>query len=84
MPSGTHHPGPSGDVQPASVLAKAAGEAEAWRQRIAKIHEAQQRLLSALQNNQLPLSQVAASLARLEAEMAEAQRGMKEATGAPA
>ena len=84
MSTGTPHTGPTGKVEPVSVVAQTGTEAEALRQRIARIHQAQQRLLSALQNNQLPLSQVAADLARLEAELAEAQRGMKQATGTPA
>ncbi|HWV98345.1 MAG TPA: hypothetical protein VNZ64_01510 [Candidatus Acidoferrum sp.] len=56
---------------------------EVLRQRVAKIQDAQKRLLSALQSNQLPLSQVAAEMARLEADLAEAQLGLNQTTGAP-
>lgn len=80
MFSGTHHSGPASELEPASVVAQTAAGAEAWRQRIAKIQEAQKRLLSALQSNQMPLSQVAADLARLETDLAEAQRGLKQVT----
>ena len=66
------------------IAALQASGTEALRQRIEKVHEAQRRLLAALQNNQLPLSQVAAEMARLESELTEAQRGLKMAAGIPA
>lgn len=46
---------------------------EDLRKLIQSIQEAQKRLLSTLHTNQIPLSQVAADLARLETELAEAQ-----------
>ena len=84
MVDGVQHPRSVGGVEPAPVASLQAAGSEALRQRIDKIHEAQKRLRAALQNHQLPLSQVAAEMARLEADLVEAQRGLKLAAGIPA
>jgi hypothetical protein len=84
MVDGVQNSGSVGGVDSAPVAALRAAGSEALHQRIEKIREAQRRLLAALQNNQLPLSQVAAEMARLESDLAEAQRGLKIAAGIPA
>ena len=84
MYDGVQKSEPAGSGPAAPIAALQSAGTEALRQRIDKIHEAQRRVLAALQSNQLPLSQVAAELARLESELAEAQRGLKMAAGIPA
>ncbi len=83
MLSGPNKPGPVAAAASSPLAAVQASGAEACRQQILKIQEAQKRLLTGLQTGQLPLSQVAKVMARLEAELAEAQRGLKAVTEPP-
>jgi hypothetical protein len=84
MFSGAQNSVPLVRGEPKLLVSQQAPGPEALRQRIVKIHEAQKRLLSALQSNQLPLSQVATDLARLEGDLAEAQRELKQVAQTPA
>jgi hypothetical protein len=84
MFDGAQHAAPlRGVAAPPANAAQPAGS-EVLQQQVAKIQEAQKRLLASLQNNQLPLSQVAAEMARLESELVQAQRGLKHLANIPA
>ena len=84
MFDGVQHATPIGGVAPPPIGPVPPPKAEVLQQRVTKIQDAQKRLLACLQNNELPLSQVAAEMARLETELAEAQRGLKHLSNIPA
>ena len=84
MVDSVQHVAPVRGAVPAPIDAVPPANSEVLQQRVAKIQDAQKRLLASLQNNQLPLSQVAAEMARLESEMVEAQRGLKHLANIPA
>ena len=84
MVNGVQQAGPIREVAPTPINAVQPAGSEVLQQRVAKIQDAQKRLLASLQSNQLPLSQVAAEMARLESELVEAQRGLKHLANIPA